>query len=148
VACLQHLVKAKGFNANTTMKGTTGKPHSLSFWAINLQKPDHLKVLLEAGADPNAIDENGLPIALEAMESNDLACLKVLLEHGLKPWREFKDEKGHSYSLAQWAFNNGYNEAHDMFINHWPAPQANQQQTAAAPADQKKSAETTHKMEE
>jgi hypothetical protein len=116
--------------------------------SIANNKPKHLQILLEAGVNPNRI-WGGEPTALIAIQENSLECLKVLLEHGLKPSLEFEDEEGHSSTtLALWAFCNGHNEAHRMLMNYWSAPQAAQQQTAAAPADQKKSAETTHKMEE
>ena len=83
-----HLAVMKG---NTTIISQLAKSSQLDkpngsgltalFLAIQLKKSSQIiDMLLEAGADPYAVDQNGKSAISEAVEKNDLTLLKKLLE--------------------------------------------------------------------
>jgi ankyrin repeat protein len=84
--------------ADTEACGRCGKP-SL-FYAIENHHPPMLRWLLEIGLDPEQTDQFGTTCLVTAVESDDLECVQILLEKGVKVDRVSNDESaiGHVVS--------------------------------------------------
>ncbi|WP_394792826.1 ankyrin repeat domain-containing protein [Armatimonas sp.] len=61
-------------------------------WAIGFQRPDLLRVLLRAGADPNQPSRRRKPLLFEAIRTKNADLVHVLLEAGADPRATNYDE--------------------------------------------------------
>jgi len=84
--------------ADTQACGRCGKPPL--FYAIENHHPPMLRWLLEIGLDPEQTDQFGATCLITAVESDDLECVQILLERGVKVDRVSNDESaiGHVVS--------------------------------------------------
>lgn len=81
--------------------------------ALSYKSYDYVTTLLRnTKTNPNAFDNaTGKPIVLKAIENNYLACLALLVEHGLDLNLQFEDN-GNTWSLIDWTFAHGHKEAY------------------------------------
>lgn len=94
----------KGLDPNSTAPDEiTGKMHPLLAWAIDKNKPEQAQILIDAGANINANNGLGVPIAWIALSSDDSIFLKMMLDRGLDPDTTVADDKGKMHPLLDWA---------------------------------------------
>lgn len=101
---LKMLLDWGGDPQGTATEGN-GKVHPLIYWAFDKKKPDHMQLLLDAGANPNPINGYGYPLANPAIESENEEFLRMMLAKGLDPNTTLTDREGKAYPLLYWAIN-------------------------------------------
>lgn len=73
------------------------------YWAINLDKPDIVRVLLEHNADMYLADKNGMTPTNMALLCDKIECIKVLIEYGIDTTIEYSRGEDFKLNIAEWA---------------------------------------------
>ena len=55
------------------------------YQAVEMEKIDHIKILLKNGADPNITNEDGLSPLHTAVNKQNITIVKLLLKYGANP---------------------------------------------------------------
>ena len=71
------------------------------YWAINLNKPDMVKVLLEHNANMYLPNNKGKTPTYWALLTNKVDCLKILIEHGLDTSIKYDWGYGYKPTIAE-----------------------------------------------
>lgn len=120
--------------ANINAKGEHGMTPSL--WMLSIKNYDGLRLLLENGADPNAMmDDSELSLVHIAAATRPTEVLALILKHGGNPNLAFKIDDDTPLMAAIWQFrfdNADYLIAHGADINHHTKNGSNAPGTAIA----------------
>ncbi len=91
--------------ANALAKEEQNSPYSsaLIVWAVFENKPHHVKILLDNGANPNTLDSRKTHIAYHALERDPTILDMLLKTTSVDPYVRIKDHRGKERSLMSWA---------------------------------------------
>ena len=73
----------KGANPNTTILQESSKGNTPLHFAVMMEKTDHIELLLDAGADPNAVNEYGQK-PLDMLPKEMTQSLRTYINHLFK----------------------------------------------------------------
>lgn len=82
---IAELLRAKGADLTRKMLILGRIPSNMLDQAVFLRDPAMIRYLVRHGADPNALDAQGLPLLAYAAMSNDAPTVRALIEAGAKP---------------------------------------------------------------